>query len=157
MNAAPPKTIKRYPEHPTTSRVLLIFVLALLFVFCCGFNKDASADIRLIRRMDRDCTERGRTFAQVVDQYHKTVRPMHELYVEPCKQVADLIVHSAESPSTADPNNSSPHRLDVPCQVLENHLRAVAGLVEEEKPPESLEGVIAAMHSSVEAAAAANP
>jgi uridine kinase len=76
----------------------------------------------LIRRMDRDCAERGRTVAQVLEQYHQTVRPMHNQYVEPSKQVADLIVHTT---SDVAPNNS----FNVACQVLTHHLLAVSGLI----------------------------
>lgn len=53
---------------------------------------DTDADIRLMRRLGRDIEERGRTFAQVRDQYNATVRPMHLAFVEPSKRFADLIV-----------------------------------------------------------------
>jgi uridine kinase len=53
---------------------------------------DTDADIRLMRRMRRDMEERGRTFAQVREQYSETVRPMHVAFVEPSKRFADLIV-----------------------------------------------------------------
>jgi uridine kinase len=53
---------------------------------------DTDADIRLMRRMWRDMEERGRTFAQVREQYSETVRPMHLAFVEPSKRFADLIV-----------------------------------------------------------------
>ncbi|HVX95040.1 MAG TPA: uridine kinase [Polyangia bacterium] len=53
---------------------------------------DTDADIRLMRRMRRDMEERGRTFAQVREQYFDTVRPMHLAFVEPSKRFADLIV-----------------------------------------------------------------
>ena len=53
---------------------------------------DAPADIRILRRISRDTTERGRTVESVMQQYLTTVRPMHELHVEPSKQYADLIV-----------------------------------------------------------------
>lgn len=53
---------------------------------------DAPADERFIRRLQRDITERGRTVDSVVRQYRETVRPMHDLYVEPSKQHANLIV-----------------------------------------------------------------
>ncbi|MBC7472972.1 MAG: uridine kinase [Candidatus Sericytochromatia bacterium] len=53
---------------------------------------DTDADIRLIRRISRDVTERGRSLESVVDQYMDTVRPMHERFVEPCKKNADLII-----------------------------------------------------------------
>jgi len=53
---------------------------------------DTDADIRVFRRIRRDIEQRGRTFAQVRDQYYKTVRPMHLQFVEPSKRRADLIV-----------------------------------------------------------------
>ena len=53
---------------------------------------DTDADIRLMRRIQRDLEERGRTFQSVRDQYHATVRPMHLEYVEPSKRWADVII-----------------------------------------------------------------
>jgi uridine kinase len=53
---------------------------------------DTDADVRLMRRMRRDMEERGRSFAQVRDQYSETVRPMHLAFVEPSKRFADLVV-----------------------------------------------------------------
>lgn len=53
---------------------------------------DADADERLIRVMHRDCIERGRTPQMVIDRYQATLKPMHELYIEPSKRYADLIV-----------------------------------------------------------------
>ena len=53
---------------------------------------DAPPDERFIRRLERDVSERGRTTESVIAQYRSTVGPMHDLYVEPSKQHADLIV-----------------------------------------------------------------
>lgn len=53
---------------------------------------DAEADERLIRVMHRDCIERGRTPQMVIDRYQETLKPMHELYIEPSKRYADLLV-----------------------------------------------------------------
>ena len=53
---------------------------------------DAPADIRLVRRMRRDIVERGRDVEGVLSQYLLTVRPMHELHIEPCKEQASLIL-----------------------------------------------------------------
>lgn len=53
---------------------------------------DADADERLIRVIERDCVERGRTPQMVIDRYRETLKPMHELYIEPSKRYADLIV-----------------------------------------------------------------
>jgi uridine kinase len=53
---------------------------------------DTDADIRFIRRLERDITERGRTMRSVIDQYLATVRPMHLEFVEPSKRYADVII-----------------------------------------------------------------
>lgn len=53
---------------------------------------DTDADERLIRRILRDCGERGRSIDSVCAQYRETVKPMHEKYVEPSKKFADIIV-----------------------------------------------------------------
>ncbi len=53
---------------------------------------DTPPDIRLIRRINRDVEERGRTPESVTLQYLETVRPMHDSYVEPSRKYADLIV-----------------------------------------------------------------
>lgn len=53
---------------------------------------DTDADIRFIRRLVRDVQERGRTLESVVEQYQKTVRPMHLEFVEPSKRYADIII-----------------------------------------------------------------
>ncbi len=49
-------------------------------------------DIRFIRRLLRDIEERGRTPRSVVDQYYKTVRPMHETFAGPTRESADMII-----------------------------------------------------------------
>ncbi|MCR5005078.1 MAG: uridine kinase [Clostridiales bacterium] len=53
---------------------------------------DTDADIRILRRIRRDVNERGRSLDSVIDQYISTVKPMHEMYVEPSKKYADLII-----------------------------------------------------------------
>lgn len=53
---------------------------------------DADPDDRLIRVIARDCIERGRTPQMVIDRYQETLKPMHELHIEPTKRYADLIV-----------------------------------------------------------------
>lgn len=53
---------------------------------------DAPPDERFIRRLERDVRERGRSPESVIAQYRTTVKPMHDLFVEPSKQHADLIV-----------------------------------------------------------------
>lgn len=53
---------------------------------------DTDDDTRVIRRLERDVAERGRTMASVIEQYLTTVKPMHLEFVEPSKRYADLIV-----------------------------------------------------------------
>lgn len=53
---------------------------------------DTDADIRLIRRLQRDVDERGRTATTVIEQYLTTVRPSHEQFIEPSKRYADVIL-----------------------------------------------------------------
>ena len=53
---------------------------------------DTDADVRLCRRILRDVSERGRSLESVLSQYQTTVKPMHEMYVEPSKKFANIIV-----------------------------------------------------------------
>ncbi len=55
-------------------------------------------DIRLLRRILRDCAQRGRTLESVAGQYLATVRPMHERYVAPCEALADLVLDGMGDP-----------------------------------------------------------
>ena len=72
---------------------ILIFVeAALRSLFDVKLFVDTDADIRLIRRLQRDISERGRTVENVIKQYQATVRPMHLEFVEPSKRYADVII-----------------------------------------------------------------
>lgn len=53
---------------------------------------DTDSDVRLMRRIRRDVSERGRTLTSVLDQYEQSVRPMHLQFVEPSKRYADIII-----------------------------------------------------------------
>ena len=53
---------------------------------------DADSDERLIRNIERDVVSRGRTYQTVMDRYVRILKPMHELFIEPTKRYADLIV-----------------------------------------------------------------
>lgn len=53
---------------------------------------DTAADLRIIRRIERDINERGRSLESVIDQYLSVVREMHEQFVEPSKKYADIII-----------------------------------------------------------------
>jgi len=72
---------------------ILIFVDPLLReLFDIKLYVDTDADVRFIRRLQRDIEERGRTVQSVIKQYLATVRPMHLEFVEPSKRYADLII-----------------------------------------------------------------
>jgi uridine kinase len=53
---------------------------------------DTPDDVRLMRRLRRDINERGRTFERTLEQYERTIRPMHFEFVEPSKRCADIII-----------------------------------------------------------------
>ncbi len=60
---------------------------------------DADADERILRRVIRDTKERGREIDNIVEQYLGTVKPMHYLYVEPTRRLADIVVNSGKNPT----------------------------------------------------------
>lgn len=62
----------------------------------------ADADERILRRMSRDVNERNRNIQDVAEQYLKTVKPMHELYVEPTKNLADIIINGGLNEAAFD-------------------------------------------------------
>ena len=53
---------------------------------------DTDADVRILRRILRDVKERGRSLDSVIDQYLTTVKPMHEQFVQPSRQYADIVI-----------------------------------------------------------------
>jgi uridine kinase len=53
---------------------------------------DTDADVRFIRRLERDMNERGRSLDSIIEQYMETVRVMHLEFVEPSKRYADVII-----------------------------------------------------------------
>jgi uridine kinase len=63
---------------------------------------DGNPDIRFIRRLQRDTMERGRTTDSVIGQYIETARPMHDKYVEPSKQYADIIIPNPKNNMAID-------------------------------------------------------
>ena len=62
---------------------------------------DTPADIRFIRRLKRDVKERARTIESITDQYLSTVKPMHDQFLEPTKQYADIIIPQGKSNTVA--------------------------------------------------------
>jgi uridine kinase len=72
--------------------ILIFYEVELRKLFDVRIFVDTDADIRFIRRLQRDITERGRTAESVMQQYLETVRPMHMEFVEPSKRYADVII-----------------------------------------------------------------
>jgi uridine kinase len=71
--------------------ILVLYEPAVRELFDLKLYVDADADLRLIRRLQRDVTERGRTPESIIDQYLATVRPSHLQFIEPSKRHADVI------------------------------------------------------------------
>ena len=87
------RTSRVEPRHVILVDGILIFVeKALRQMFDIKIFVDTDADLRFIRRLQRDIAERGRTTGSVIDQYLNTVRPMHMEFVEPSKRYADVII-----------------------------------------------------------------
>jgi len=87
------KTFKVSARRVIIVEGILIFAdPALRALFDVKIFVDTDADVRLIRRMQRDITERGRTVESVIKQYQSTVRPMHLEFVEPSKRYAHVII-----------------------------------------------------------------
>jgi uridine kinase len=72
--------------------ILIFSERALRELFDVKIFVDTDSDIRFIRRLERDITERARTTETVISQYMNTVRPMHLEFVEPSKRYADVII-----------------------------------------------------------------
>lgn len=78
--------------------ILLLAVPELRAAFDLRVFVDAPADVRALRRLQRDIRERGRTVESVVSQYMTSVRPMHEQFVEPARNTADLVLGWQHTP-----------------------------------------------------------
>lgn len=72
--------------------ILILYDKALREMMDIKIYVDTDVDLRLIRRLKRDTEERSRTMQSVIDQYEKTVRPMHIAFVEPSKRYANFII-----------------------------------------------------------------
>lgn len=83
--------------------ILLLSVPEIREILDLKIFVETPDDIRLLRRIERDTLERARDFLSVKEQYLSTVKPMHNLYVEPSKRHANLIVPSY------DQNNEALH------------------------------------------------
>ena len=88
-----PDTITLSPADVIVIDGILLFVDERVRKLCdVKVFVDADADIRLIRRIQRDMSARGRPLAEIIEQYLSTVQPMHLQFVEPSKRYADIIV-----------------------------------------------------------------
>ncbi len=87
------QTIPRNPTKIIIVEGILIFENAqVLDELDIRIFVDTDADIRILRRIERDINERGRSLDSVISQYRDTVRPMHIQFVEPTKRQADIII-----------------------------------------------------------------
>jgi len=88
-----PETVRLEPRPALIVEGILIFEnAALRALFDIKVFVDTDADLRLLRRLQRDLRERGRSVESVMEQYLATVRPMHLEFVEPSKRYADVII-----------------------------------------------------------------
>jgi uridine kinase len=87
------QTVRVEPHQVIVVEGILIFAeRELRELFDVKIFVDTDSDIRFIRRLQRDLSERGRTTETVVSQYLNTVRPMHLEFVESSKRYADVII-----------------------------------------------------------------
>jgi len=87
------ETVRIEPRSAIIIEGILIFESkALRDLMDIKIFVDTDADLRFIRRLERDIRERGRNMEMVIQQYMATVRPMHMEFVEPSKRYADVII-----------------------------------------------------------------
>ncbi len=85
-------------EHVEPAKIIIVEGILILAIPKLRELMDAKVfvdtddDERLLRRIERDLKERGRSFDSIKDQYIKTVKPMHLEFVEPSKRYADVII-----------------------------------------------------------------
>lgn len=72
--------------------ILIMSNPAIRDLFDIKIYVHADSDERLIRRLKRDISERGRDLAEVLDRYQSTLKPMHDEFIEPTKEFADIII-----------------------------------------------------------------
>lgn len=86
-------TVKTHPRKVVIVEGILIFNhRELLDLFDIKIFVHADADERLIRRIRRDIKERGRSIDEVLNRYQDTLKPMHDQFIEPSKNFADIII-----------------------------------------------------------------
>ncbi len=93
-------TYQRLPDRQTVAPARIIVVEGILVLYEPELRErfdlrvfvDTDADVRFIRRLERDVAERERSPESVIEQYLETVRPSHLQFIEPSKRYADVIV-----------------------------------------------------------------
>ena len=86
-------TIKTHPRKVViVEGILILNNQELRDLFDIKIFVHAETDERLIRRLKRDITERGRDMDEVLSRYQTTLKPMHQQFIEPTKNFADLII-----------------------------------------------------------------
>lgn len=101
-----PQPVYSFKEHNRTAEVIEIYPKKVIIVegililahpelrklFDIKIYVHADSDERLIRRLKRDINERGRDLKEVLDRYQNTLKPMHQEFIEPSKEFADIII-----------------------------------------------------------------
>lgn len=87
------KTITTYPKKVIIIEGILILTHTdIRKLFDVKLYVHTDSDERLIRRLRRDMAERGRNLDEVLDRYQNTLKPMHQQFIEPTKEFADIII-----------------------------------------------------------------
>lgn len=87
------KTITTYPKKVVIVEGILILTHPeIREMFDIKVYVHADSDERLIRRLKRDIAERGRDLKEVLERYQTTLKPMHQQFIEPTKEFADIII-----------------------------------------------------------------
>ncbi len=110
----------RMPATTTLSPTTIIIVEGILIFSQESLRKlldlnifiQADADIRFIRRLNRDLKERGRDLNEICSRYIETLKPMHDKYIQPSKAYADLVITN---------NDSNPFNMDETLQLIKSH------------------------------------
>ena len=88
-----PETVRVEPKPAViVEGILVLYEPELRELMDLKIYVDTDPDLRIMRRLERDLKERGRSFDSVHDQYLATVRPMHLQFVEPSKRYADIVI-----------------------------------------------------------------
>ncbi|WP_299213436.1 uridine kinase [uncultured Dokdonia sp.] len=87
------ETVTTHPKKVIVVEGILILTDPLIRdLFDIKIFVHADSDERLIRRLKRDISERGRDLQEVLDRYQNTLKPMHQQFIEPTKEFADMII-----------------------------------------------------------------